>query len=293
MKPLLAEKVDLDHLSFPYLASPKYDGFRCVVLPDAGPCTRSLKPVPNVYVRGKLAEMGLTHLDGELLTYTGGKVDDFNVVQSKLSSRQGMPDFRFMVFDHFGAPNLPFMARQTYANDVVEAVGDSTRVQLVPQTPVKDLDELLAQEEDALAAGWEGLMLRSLDGRYKFGRSTAREGILLKVKRTEDDEGVVVGFEERRSNQNEATTSALGYTERSSHRANMVPCGDLGALTLEWRGVTFDVGTGFTAEDRRRYWGQRDDLRGRLVTFGYQGVGSNKRPRFPRFKGFRSREDVG
>jgi DNA ligase-1 len=294
MKPLLAEKVDLDNLTFPYLVSPKYDGFRCLVHPNLGVITRSLKPVPNVYVRGKLSEWSLSGLDGELLTLTGGKVDEFNVVQSKLSSRSGMPDFVFKVFDCFDDPRQPFELRLNRARDAVlrSLPRSDVRVEFVQHEQVDTLEELLAAEDRAVTAGWEGLMLRSLDGVYKFGRSTVKERILLKLKRFDDDEGEVVGTQERMHNANEAKTSDLGYTERSSHRANMVPTDTLGALTLRWRGVEFDVGTGFDMAQRVDLWGRRESLVGQLCTFSFQGVGSGGRPRFPRFRGLRAKEDV-
>jgi DNA ligase 1 len=296
MKPLLAEKVDLDHLRLPYLTSVKVDGFRCLIHDHQGPVTRSIKPIPNNYVRGKLQEWGLRGLDGELVTLTNGKVDDFNTVQSKLSTRGGMPDFRFMVFDCFTRTRATFEDRLAEAVETVKthqkAVGGEglSRVTWLEHQRVESQEELLAAEEEALAAGWEGLMLRDPFGHYKFGRSTVKENILLKLKRLDDSEGIVVGVQERMHNANEATESNLGYKERSSHKANMVPTDSLGALKLKWRDVEFDVGTGFSEQQRQALW--KEDLVGKVVTFQYQGVGSGGRPRFPRFKGFRSTSDL-
>jgi DNA ligase-1 len=39
-------------------------------------------------------------------------------------------------------------------------------------------------------------------GTYKFGRSTVRDNILLKVKRFLDDEAVVIDIEEKMHNEN-------------------------------------------------------------------------------------------
>jgi DNA ligase-1 len=291
MKPLLAEKVDLNNLLFPVLTSVKIDGYRCLIHQADGPITRSLKPIANHYVRSKLSEWGLAGLDGELVTTSGGKLDDFNTVQSKLSTRGGMPDFEYWCFDEFLNSSLPFKERLARAEARVTKLVNP-RVKLVEHVLVHNLEQLLAFEDKAITDGFEGSMVRDPMGRYKFGRSTLKEGILLKLKRLDDAEGMVVNVQERRTNQNEPTRNALGYQERSSHQENMVPCGDLGALTLEWNGVQFDVGTGFSAAQRVELWHQRDSLFGRTVTFAYQGVGSKSRPRFPRFKGFRSTEDM-
>ena len=45
-----------------------------------------------------------------------------------------------------------------------------------------------------LNAGYEGLMLRDPNGIYKFGRSSVKENILLKVKEFMDDEAEIIAF---------------------------------------------------------------------------------------------------
>lgn len=291
MKPLLAEKVNIDLLVLPVLVSRKLDGYRCLIHRADGPVTRSLKPISNHYVRSKLSELDLAGLDGELMTTTGGKLDDFSAIQSKLSTRGGLPDFVYFVFDDFSSMSLPFTERFARASARVNTL-NNPRIQIVEHVKASTIEELMAFEDKAVTEGFEGAMVRSLDGPYKSGRSTVKEGILLKVKRLDDDEAEVVHFQERRTNNNEPTRNALGYQERSSHQENMVPCGDLGALTVEWRGVQFDIGTGFSAAQRIEYWEIRDSLLGKKVSFAYQGIGSRGRPRFPRFRGFRSAEDI-
>ena len=51
--------------------------------------------------------------------------------------------------------------------------------------------------------GFEGAMVRSLDGRYKNGRSTLREGLLLKVKPWKDSEAEILEVYEMMRNENE------------------------------------------------------------------------------------------
>lgn len=284
MKPLLAEPVDFSKLEYPVYASPKFDGFRCLNHVTLGPVTRSLKPIKNNYVRGKLAELKLDYLDGELLTMTGNSVDNFNVIQSKLSTHSGMPDFLFMVFDHFQYPHEPFKKRLTRYVEKVSEV-DNKRVEVVFQHLIQNEEELLEYERRQLELGWEGVMLRSLDGQYKFGRSTVNEGILLKLKRFKEDEGTIVGQYEKLHNANEATTNELGYTERSSHKENMVPMGVLGGFTVSWRGVEFDLGSGFDDDQRQKYW--KENNAGKKVTFKFQDIGPNGKPRFPIFRGIR------
>lgn len=285
-RPLLAEKVDLPTLSYPTWASPKYDGFRCVINSLGEPMSRNMKPIPNAYVFGKIKEMQLPQFDGELLTYTNDKVDDFNTVQSKLSSRSGMPDFRYMVFDYWAKPSTVYRERNLVVLDWCTVRGNR-RVEPVNQVKIHNEEELLEYEAQCLSQGWEGVMVRDPDASYKFGRSTVKEGILLKLKRFFDAEAVVVEAHELMHNANEATTNELGYTERSSHKANMQGMDTLGKFTVRWGDVEFDVGTGFSASQRAEYWQDDSRMVGRSLTFKYQSLGPSGKPRFPVFLGFR------
>lgn len=288
-RPLLANPVDFTKLEYPCFASPKYDGFRCVINTMGQAMSRNLKPIRNAYTRAKLEELNMPPFDGELLTYTNDKVDDFNTVQSKLTTSGGRPEFKFMVFDSWEKPTEPF----TFRNNMVAfqiAARKPKRVEHVHQELINNEEELLDYEAKCLADGWEGVMLRSFNGIYKFGRSTTNEGILLKLKRFFDDEAEVISQHELMHNANEATTDNLGHTVRSSHKENMHGQSILGKLTVKWKDVEFDVGTGFDGAQREKYW--KEDLTGRLVKFKYQSLGPNGKPRFPVFLGFREKADL-
>ena len=139
-------------------------------------------------------------------------------------------------------------------------------------------------------------MVRSPSSPYKQGRATFKEGYLTKIKPFSDSEATVVGFEERMHNANTATTNALGRTERSSHKENLVPMGTLGALICsnqaKWPGVTFNIGTGFDDATRAYIWANRDRAIGTTAKFKYQAIGTVDKPRIPVFEGFRSAEDM-
>lgn len=285
-KPLLAEAVNLQTLRYPTWASPKYDGFRCVINQMRQPMSRNLKPVANAYVFGKLSELNLPQLDGELLTYTNGKVDDFNTVQSKLSTRSGMPEYQYMVFDYWANPSQPYSKRNSDVRDILGS-RPVPRLTHVQQVQIDNEKQLLDYEAKCLSQGWEGVMVRDPDAHYKFGRSTTKEGILLKLKRFFDAEAVVVSAHELLHNANEATTNALGHTERSSHKAGMQGMDTLGKFTVRWGEVEFDVGTGFTLGQRDQYWAAEGRCVGKTITFKYQSIGPSGKPRFPVFLGFR------
>jgi DNA ligase-1 len=121
-----------------------------------------------------------------------------------------------------------------------------------------------------------------------------KEGWLLKLKRFADSEAVVLAVNQLMHNTNEATTDKLGHTERSSHKAGKVPALAVGSLLVRdiKTGVDFELGTGFTEDQRYALWKKRGELVSRVVKYKYQPVGVKDKPRFPVFLGFRDKRDL-
>ena len=291
LRPMLAAdcKGDLSKLRFPLLASNKIDGVRCLIV-DGKPVSRTLKPIRNRYVQRYLQHWGLPDLDGELVV---GQATHPNAMQNTTSgvmSADGEPDFTYHVFDLYSSTD-PFHSR--YAG--LLQLGLPLRVRVHPHRVIFSVAELEAMEEQALAEGYEGLIVRDPRGAYKENRSTLREGGMVKIKRHVDAEAIVIGAEELMHNANDATTNALGYTERTSHLANQVGMGTLGSLRVQLLSdpdVEFSVGTGMTAEDRTWMWNNREQMVGKIIKYKSFPVGVKDKPRHPVFLGFRDLEDL-
>ncbi|QIX17339.1 ATP-dependent DNA ligase [Burkholderia multivorans] len=295
-KPNLAATLTKPELiKFPVWASPKIDGIRCVIF-DGVAYSRSLKPIPNEYVQKWVQSMSgaLDYMDGELVV---GSPTAPNCMQSSMAvmRKDGEPDFTFHVFD-FVEPDENYDSRSVAVEFACtrcpELVG--SRVVPVTQHQVTDSDALSILETRFLAEGYEGMMIRHGGSKYKFGRSTEREGGLVKVKRFTDAEAIVIGFEEEMHNSNEAKRDALGRTERSTSKAGLHGKGTLGALVVKnEQGVVFNIGTGFTAAQRAEYWANHPKLFGKIVKFKHFDHGTVDAPRHPVFIGFRHPEDMG
>lgn len=314
-KPMLAATLTKPELiKFPVWASPKIDGIRCVFFGGVA-YSRSLKPIPNPVVQEFAAAYAslLEGLDGEL---TVGSPTDANCMQNSMAvvSKSAEPDFTFHVFDWFPLriPTCSDEMGYDRRSEIVERrIADfyarypAEDIKAVPQHLCVCAEDLDTLEARFLADGYEGMMIRAHSGTYKCGRSTEREGGLVKVKRFVDGEAVIVGFEEEMRNENEATRNATGRTERSTAQAGLVGKETLGALVVrrfESRGMgepygpvgpEFNIGTGFTAAQRRDYWQGRDGLIGRVVKFKHFDHGTVDAPRHPVFIGFRHPEDMG
>ena len=286
MKPLLAYTVeDTSTLKYPLFASVKLDGIRCLVI-DGVAYSRNMKPIKNEYVQKCIGKPEYNGLDGELIVGDIFAKDCYRQTNSGVMSKDGEPDFGFYVFDRWDMEKFKFETR--YTN-----IPKLPFVEIVNQYEIESEADLLAYEQELLDMGAEGVMVRSVDGIYKNGRSTAKDGILGKVKRFSDAEYRIVGFVERMHNANEATRNELGYIERSSHKDNLVGRGDLGALVLETAdGQQFNCGTGFDDALRAEIWANKDAYLGRMAKVKSFLIGVKDLPRFPVFLGFRDEGDL-
>jgi len=291
-KPMLAATIkDTAALKFPLLASPKLDGVRCIV--DGGVLySRNQKPIPNKFTQERFSHLP-DGIDGELIVGSPTSSTAFRDTTSGVMAVGGEPDVFFYVFDKFPVNNGGFHDRLQALKAAVTLAG-TQKVKIVPQKKIHDAFELHAYEQAMLEKGFEGVMLRTEDGLYKQGRSTLREGYLMKLKRFEDSEALVVGFEEKMHNANEKTLESCGKAKRSSHKAGLQGMETLGTLLVQdiKSGVAFGIGSGFTDEDRQRFWNNKQKVIGCIVKYKFFPTGSKDKPRFPVFLGFRDAIDA-
>lgn len=287
-KPMLAVAIeDIKTLRYPVMCSPKLDGIRCLVV-NGQPLSRKFKDIPNNYVRNRLKQdlAGLT-LDGELMLV--GR--PFNEISSAIMSEDGAPDFRYHIFDYLSTSDKePFSERYKKLTQLSLPEYCTVVDHLVVSSP----EELLNYEASAIASSYEGVMVRSLSSPYKNGRSTLREGFLLKLKQFSDSEARILAFEEKMHNNNEATIDELGHTKRSTHKENMVPADTLGAFVVKdlYSNMEFRVATGLDDLLRKQIWLNRDKYLNKTIKYKYQPSGMKDLPRFPVFIGFRSENDM-
>lgn len=299
-RPMLAASFDnpqeyeaeLLFLQYPLLCSPKIDGIRFMKSPQGPAMSRSWTPLPNRRLQEFMTGDPLfEHVDGEVIVGDDPTLPGlFNETQSAVMTRDDDRPFSLWLFDHWNAPNEPFAARTTLAEEIVKELRRKglMNVNYVEHQVANCKEDVLRYEEQALEAGYEGLMLRRPDAPYKFGRSTLKQQGLIKVKRYTDAEAEVVGFEELERNTNEQVRNPFGLAKRSSHRAGKISAGTLGKFILRaepWG--EFACGSGLDDDTRDKIWQNQEAYLGKIVTFKYQSHGTKDKPRTPIFKGFR------
>lgn len=279
VKPMLAADALKGPIKFPKLGSPKYDGFRCQIHNGVA-LSKTHKPIRNDFVQA-WARTAPNYKDGELIVGapTGGAV--ISRTNSGVTSKEGRPNFTFYCFDDYRNPHKPYLER-------AKLLVPAERLVIVPQTLIHSMKELLEYEAQCLEEGYEGVMLRDPLSKYKEGRSTNREGWLLKLKRFTDGEGVVVQVLEGETNNNTAFRNEVGKLQRSTAKAGRTPNGMVGSIVLE-DGMVLQPGK-MSHKDRILYLQHPERLLGQTVHWRAFGYGTKDALRHPRYYGIR--EDV-
>lgn len=290
--PMLAK--DSKIIGFPVLATPKIDGIRALII-NGKLVSRTFKPINNKKMVELLEKILPEGADGEI-TCGDTFQSSTSSVMKKLGTETFDIPFTFHMFDLVtGELSEPYFSRiEKLRNYTIPFISDLVTVSKLLPVEISCKDQLDKFESDCLDQGYEGVMLRKPDGKYKCGRSTEKEGLLLKVKQFCDSEATVVGYTEMQHNDNIQTKNDLGFAVRSSNKEKKRDAGCLGALLVksDLFDETFEVGTGFDLSDRHTFWRDRESLLNKIVKFKYFPQGVKDRPRHPVFLGFRDPSDI-
>jgi len=228
------------------------------------------------FMRG-LASGGRFVLDGEIVGESFQKLMK-QAHRKSDAQTDGMTYhiFDIMPMDDFerGYWNAPQHKRLSYLDQARVPLEETDCLRIMPGLEV-DLDTSEGHDimrrfaDDAVAQGFEGIMIKDVDAPYECKRSS----FWMKWKPTISVDLTIVGFEE-----------GTGRNE-----------GRLGAIICEGedneRNIRVNVGSGLSDSDRDVFWASRDQLLGHLVEVQADAVTQNQDGsyslRFPRFLRFR------
>lgn len=293
MKAADLDGVDLSTLKFPLYGTPKIDGMRCWGMDNAAK-TSSLRDFPNKSIQEFFASGKWNGMDGELVVGPPHSTGDGVTVLGRTGAAKaidGDPDFHFWVFDEWQLPGSAYLTRY---NRLRYGRASSQRVHLLEHTLLQKVDDLLLFEEKCLSQGYEGIMVRDPMRPYKYGRSTLSEMGLAKLKRFIDGEAVVTGLVEAMANGNDATTNAIGLTERRGGSGALSPKGMIGGITATnvADGQLMNLGPGtMTHADRTHFFNNPHEIVGHTVHWRAFNYDIKDKLRFALFYGFRQHGD--
>jgi DNA ligase-1 len=290
-RPILGTTAKLDQIKFPCLVSTKLDGIRCLTI-DGELKSRSLKPIRNKYLQQRYKLMcafmdvndGI--LDGELFS----PELTFQEITSYVMSEDKEPPehLKFYAFDMFDKkfPEVKFSNRYKVYTKIAETFG----INHLEQKEVNNIEELQSMFKAALEEGNEGLIIRSPDMPYKFGRSTIKEGSLLKMKPFETFDGIIKGVIERMENTSESYTNELGHSQKHRCKDDFVPTGIASAFVIDWypseegkEPVEMKVTLTGTEDFRRSVWTNKEEYIGKWVEFKAMNLGIKEALRHPTY----------
>ena len=266
----------------------KIDGNRCSALIDEnnnikflsrqGKEITGLKQIETMLkdmrLQGYMLDGELVKINKEGLSSEENFKETMSIVGSKSSNKKGL---EFLVFDIIPLDDynkrkcdLTYEERKEFLMTKIN-IGNQF-VKLVPFLGITDsVDKIQEVLSDVEARGFEGLMLNTLSGLYKFGK---RSNDLLKVK----------SF-------NTCDIYCTGVEEGTGKYA-----GTLGAIICDYKGYQLRVGSGFTDEQRDYYWKHKSKIVNRIVEIKYFEKSSDKDGnlslRFPVFKCVRDKDDI-
>ncbi|ELV8694533.1 DNA ligase [Vibrio fluvialis] len=190
-------------------------------------------------------------LEGELWAGRGHFALVQQTVLDHTPSDEAWRKIDFMLFD---MPDAAGDYTKRYYNliHVVDSTS-SKHIKYIEHTPVLSEQELLRYLDTLVNENGEGIMLRKVTARYQAGRSND----LLKLKKHQDAEARVVGYKIGNGKYKGLMGSVLVRTDE---------------------GTEFYVGTGFSDEQRLN-----PPEIGSLITYRYNGLTAEGKPRFARF----------
>lgn len=258
MKPMLAHKWEPKYVKFPCLCQPKYDGVRSLSFKDANGKihirSRQGKDYNLPHLEKWLSEHEeLLPLDGELYNHNELTFQDICSAVKKQSDIT--PKIKAVVYDKpiSGVTNE---VRWKELQSTFSKLPDDAPYYLSTSRICNSLEEVKKYHDECVAQGYEGAIIRNMDGEYEFG---FRSNDLIKLKVFTDAEFKIVDVVEA--------------TGRDSGTAIFILETD--------KGLQFRAKPQGTHDTREKYFLEKDTLIGKMCTIQYQGMTDLGVPRFP------------
>jgi len=236
----------------------KIDGSRIIAMKDSGKVsfwTRQGQPYEGlVDLEEELKIMPFDDfiLDGEIIAKETTKEDTYKNTM-KLSRTKDLEKhgLKMLVFDYMPIANfkaqkcpIAYHTRRAGLSLMFDLGLKFDYFELLPLLYVgTDTSMITKILEEQVAKGEEGIMINIWEAPYEFKRTNN----LLKVKKFQDTEVEIIGFEEG--------TNKLA--------------GTLGAFVCKYKDNEVRVGSGLTDADRAYFWAHREEFLGRLITVKY------------------------
>lgn len=257
IKPMLAIHFNEKKIKFPCLCQPKYDGVRCTISQDEEGIhiiSRKGKPYKIPHLEKWANEnRHLLPLDGELYNHRELTFQEIISAVKRLSDIT--PKIRYVVYDR-PIDGVSNKERWHKLVQDFEKVGKDAPAYRSDWVYCDNMEQVWNYHERCVADGYEGVIIRNLDGKYEFG---FRSNDLIKLKTFDDAEFEIIDVIEATGR--DAGTSVMVLRTSDGNEFNAKPQG--------------------SRELRAEYLKNRKSIIGKWATVQYQGLSDDGVPRFP------------
>lgn len=274
MKPMLAVS-DISKIKFPCRCQPKYDGVRCIISENTNGDIDIISRQGKLYNIPHIKEWANNHrdmlpLDGELYNHKELTFQDIVSAVKRLSDITSK--INYVVYDKpiEGVPNDD---RLNIIRKDLTTLPETDPVKLSPNRLCHNFDEIKKYHDECVADGYEGVIVRNLDGEYEFGFNSNN---LIKYKEFIDSEFTVADVIE-----------GTGRDKGTGIFVMYLPGHEGEEITVE---NTFKAKPLGNYELRERYFLNKREYIGKIATIKYQGVSKAGIPRFPNMVSIRDYE---
>ena len=185
-----------------WLGSFKHDGVRALLFMRDGEVHTASRggqdyDIPATYIREDpyiieiLTENPEMILDGEI--YRHGW--NLQKISGLCRKEELVEDHKQLVFHCYDIVDMqtPFKLRAKKLGELNNNRPSDSRIVFVEHKPVKGLDQIMKMHDEAIAEGYEGLVVRDPEKEYKPG---ARDNRMMKIKLFTDSEFLIKGLSE-------------------------------------------------------------------------------------------------
>lgn len=302
-KPMLApnEEINLNDLKYPLLASTKLDGMR-IIFYKGQILTRSLKPLPNKQLNEKFepireySEKNNLILDGEIYSHklTFQEIISYCMTQD-FEDKKSIKNFgyvmqipehlKFYCFDGIKNDNFdePFIERQKHISFLM---GEYSHLsQEIQQNFVNSIKEIENLFKCVLDNGYEGLILRNPNVKYKCGRGTLKEGLIFKYKPfVTIDSKIIDVIQATVVDPNaEKKINELGRSVTSKKKNDRILIEKASAFLVDYESKQLKVTIAMNDEEKIDVWKNKEKYIGKFVEYKFMTVGMKEGglPRHP------------
>ena len=263
-----AHKIDWDNER--WLGSRKLDGVRVLAVKRDGEVkffSRAGNEFTTLGVLKKELEAIKTDdfvLDGEMCVMDENGNEDYKAIVSQIKRKDyTIEDPMFIVFDSLTLSEFDEgYSDQTTQSRMLRIMRFAAceHINKLEMERINSEADAVAKLDSAVESGWEGYMIRRADAPYEGKRTRA----LLKMKKMHDEEYTVQDVE----------VGPYRVIDKESGLEKTIET--LTNVIIEHKGNTVSVGSGFSLDDRNRYYDKPTLILGKEITVQYFELSKDK-----------------